>query len=339
MAKTAELPLVTPLYATYHYQGMSGAVIGSNPSIRNHFYNQVMNMRCDRQFLSGYTSPEFSIVGSSFRDNPWLKKVMIPMECAKGYLPFLIRSLIDEGYYVAFQGVDDYYIKGKSWYREKHFDHDGMIVGYDQNKKTYRIYAYNQNWQYCVFETPQDCFEEGRRSVEIEPEERMIIGVRPMPNKVELNPRTIAGKIREYLDSTFGRYPTDLDRVSLEKMPRAYGIVVQDYLLLYLDKLLDGSIPHDRMDRRVFRQLWEHKTVMLERIRAVEQALELGNDLSDRYAPFVAKADHMRMMYALYHQRRRDPLLHSIKEGLYDIRVAETMILREFAHRIEEAGK
>ena len=59
---------------------------------------------------------------------------------------FLIRSLIDNGYYVAFGGVDDYYMEGKSWYQEKHFDHDGLIVGYDQNDKTYTIYAYDQNW-------------------------------------------------------------------------------------------------------------------------------------------------------------------------------------------------
>lgn len=339
MAKAVELSLTTPLYATYHYQGMGSAVIGANPSIRNYYYNQVINMHCCRRFLTGYTSPEFSIVGSSYELNPHLEKIKFPMRCAGGHLGFLIRSLINEGYYVVFGGVDDYYMKGKSWYGEKHFDHDGLIVGYDQNDKTYTIYAYDQSWQYRTFRTPQSCFEEARRAMEKETATGFITGIRPRSEKVELNPRTVAQKIREYLDSTFGRFPSDIERVPPEKMPRAYGIVVQDYLRFYLDKLADGSIPYERMDRRVFRQLWEHKAVMLERIRAFESKLALGNELSEKYAPLVKKADDMRMMYALYNKRRRDPILHTISEGVREIRTAETTLLREFAHRVEEAGK
>ena len=40
----------------------------------------------------------------------------------------------------------------------------------------------------------------------------------------------------------------------------------------YIDKLYDGSIPYDRMDRRVFRLIWEHKKIMLERIEAMEKS-------------------------------------------------------------------
>lgn len=339
MAKKAELPLVKPLYGTYHYQGASSAIIQSNPSIKNYFYNSALNLKCERKFLTGYTSPEIGIVGSGYDVNPHLEKLKIPMKCAKGYLPFLIRSLIDNGYYVAFGGVDDYYMEGKSWYQEKHFDHDGLIVGYDQNDKTYTIYAYDQNWQYRTFKTPQACFEQGRRAMEKENPEGFIVGLKPLPNKVELKPLQIAQKIREYLDSTYGRFPLDLEKAPLEKKPFVFGILVQDYICLYLDKLLDDSIPHDRMDRRVFRQIWEHKAVMLERIRACEEHLHLGDDFGNAYAPFVKKADNMRMMYALYHQRRRDSLLLSIKQGLQEIRVAETLMLREFAHKLEEAGK
>ena len=175
--------------------------------------------------------------------------------------------------------------------------------------------------------------------MEKENPEGFIVGLKPLPNKVELKPLQIAQKIREYLDSTYGRFPLDLEKAPLEKKPFVFGILVQDYICLYLDKLLDDSIPHDRMDRRVFRQIWEHKAVMLERIRACEEHLHLGDDFGNAYAPFVKKADNMRMMYALYHQRRRDSLLLSIKQGLQEIRVAETLMLREFAHKLEEAGK
>lgn len=339
MAKAIELPLVKPLYSTYHIQGISSAIIQSNPSIKNYFYHSAFNLKCRRNFLAGYTSPEIGIVCSGYSVNPHLEKLKIPMWCAKGYLPFLIRSLIDNGYYVVFNGVDDYYMKGKSWYQEKHFSHDGLIVGYDQGDKTYTIYAYDQNWQYCTFKIPQACFEEGRNAIKKENPNGFIMGVKPLPDKVELQPLRVVQKIYEYLDSSREKYPLDLEKASLEEKPLAYGIVVQDYICLYLDKLLDESIPHDRMDRRVFRLIWEHKAVMLERIRACEEHLQLGDDFGNAYAPLVKKADNMRMMYALYNQRRRDSLLLSIKQGLQEIRMAETTMLREFAHKIEEAGK
>ena len=39
--KKIELPLVEPLYSTYHYQGPGTAVLVNNPSIRNWYLNQV----------------------------------------------------------------------------------------------------------------------------------------------------------------------------------------------------------------------------------------------------------------------------------------------------------
>ena len=49
------------------------------------------------------------------------------------------------------------------------------------------------------------------------------------------------------------------------------GIVVYDYISIYLDKLADGSIPHERRDRRIFRLIWEHKKCMCGRIRDIEE--------------------------------------------------------------------
>lgn len=39
MNKYAELPIIAPIYSTYHYQGDASAVINDNPSIRNWFLN------------------------------------------------------------------------------------------------------------------------------------------------------------------------------------------------------------------------------------------------------------------------------------------------------------
>ena len=77
------------------------------------------------------------------------------MQFMKGYIHPLIRNLLDAGYYVCFVGVDDYYVKGKSWYKERHVNHDGAICGYNQEDKTYCLYSYDSNWVYRKFWTTQ----------------------------------------------------------------------------------------------------------------------------------------------------------------------------------------
>ena len=39
--KSVQLPIVEPVYGTYHFQGGASAVIHDNPSIRNWFLNEV----------------------------------------------------------------------------------------------------------------------------------------------------------------------------------------------------------------------------------------------------------------------------------------------------------
>ena len=51
MKKKVELPLIEPVYSTYHYQGSGSAILKDNPSIRNWFLNEKMLLSCDKGFL------------------------------------------------------------------------------------------------------------------------------------------------------------------------------------------------------------------------------------------------------------------------------------------------
>ena len=161
MKKRVELPIVEPLYKTYNYQGNATAVLKENPSIRNWYLNEVMNLSCNRKFLNGYTTPEITVVNTTWIENPYLEKKWALYRFAKGYINPIIRELINNGYYVCFTSVDDYYVEGKSWYKERHRGHDGMICGYDQNDKTYCIYSYDSKWIQQKFWTSQKGFLQG----------------------------------------------------------------------------------------------------------------------------------------------------------------------------------
>lgn len=332
MNKYVELPLVTPLYETYHNQGSSTAIIANNPSIKNWYLNNAVNLYCNRKFLSGYTSPEIEIQDSSWSSNPYIEKRWFPMQYLNGHINSVIKNLLDDGYYVYFFGVDDYYVKGKSWYKEKHFNHDGMICGYNREDRTFCIYAYDSNWKYQKFWTPQIAFDAGRRAMFKKGDYGSINALKPKNDSVRFSATIALKKIEEYLNSNMDKYPEDEEGF-------VYGIVVYDYIVKYLNKLLDGSIPYERMDRRIFRLIWEHKKVMLERIQCIEKSRELGNEISMLYAPLVSIADDMRMMYASYHRRRRDSILTVINSKLLLLKEKERALLEELLKRTQGDDK
>ena len=315
MKPFAELPLLTPMYSTYHRQSAATSLFVSNPSIRNWYLNSVMILTCRTKFLDGYTSPMIGIKDSAWGDNPYFITHVIPFPFLKGNLSRFIRNAIDEGYYLGFEQVDDYYIKGKSWYKERHFAHNGLLCGYNQEDKTYCLFAYDSNWILRKFWTPQIGFYNGIKSMYKQNVFGEFWAIKPKKSNVLFSSPKALNKIVEYLKPT-----VENGVVS--------GIVVHDYIAKYLDKLLDGSIPYERMDRRVFRLIRDHKTVMLERIQCIESQLSLSGEISRDYAFIVKESENMHMLYASYRMKRRDSLLTDIRKKLFLINEKENELLK-----------
>ena len=330
--KSVQLPIVEPVYGTYHFQGGASAVIHDNPSLRNWFLNEVMNLCCSRMVLFGLTTPQIGIDKSTWEDVPFYDKRWYSTQFLRGCTNSVIRELLDSLYYVYFSGFDDYYMKGKTWYKERHFCHDGLICGYDSSDKTFTVFAYDNRWVYRCFKVPQKCFDAGRKSMYNQGVYGAVCGIKPYSNQVELDHSRIYLNLSEYLDSSLEKYPPD-------EKGAVYGITVQDYIVMYLDRLCKDEIPHNRMDRRVLRQIWEHKAVMLERIGKVEKMLSLGSDTSKAYSSLVEKANVTRMFYASYHMKRRDSLIPVMKNNLMEIRNEEEILLRSFVKKIGSALK
>ena len=326
--KKLELPLIEPVLSTYHHQGASAA-IALNPSIRNWYLNEKAILKCSHCFLTGFSAPEIDVFESSWYNNPYFSKVWYGTRLMRGYINPIIRNMINEGYYVCYNGVDDYYVEGKTWYKKRHFRHDGMIFGYDQEEKTYSIYAYDTNWIYNKFKTPQAAFNKGRIAVlKQNPDYSTgaICGIKPTTEIVKFDPHIALESIKKHLDSSFEKYPIDSEEDVL-------GTVVHDYIVMYVDKLMSGDISYDLMDYRVFRMIWEHKRLMLERLQKIESELNADNEISEKYSKVVSVADNMRMLYASHHMKRRDSLLPIIRKKLVNVKEAEAELLSEFVKK------
>lgn len=322
-----QLPYIEPMYSTYHWMANSGIPAKQNATSDNWFYNNTVEWRCTRKFLQGFTTPEMSLHTGNIWSMPFLEKSGINTRFARRCALDLIKTMLDDGYYVAFSGVDDYYVKGKSWYQEQHFKHDGLIVGYDDDDETLAIAAYDQRWIFTVFNTPQECFMEGLQTLCEKSSYGGIHAVRAKDEVQELDLKKIFEALREYLSSDIEKYP-------LTDTGIANGIVVYDYISMYLDKLADGSIPHERRDRRIFRLIWEHKKCMLGRIRAVEEKCQWDSSLSAAYNEVVTLAEKMRFIYSKFVIKYSSKDLENIQICLMKIKELEIKLLNVFADKL-----
>ena len=316
-----QLPYVEPMYSTYHWMASSGIPAKQNTTSDNWFYNNTVEWRCTREFLQGFTTPEISLHTGNLWSIPFLEKGGISTRFVRRCALDLIKTMLDDGYYVAFSGVDDYYVQGKSWYQEQHFNHDGLIIGYDDDNGTLAIAAYDQRWIFSVFDTPQECFMQGLQALCEKSSYGGIRAVKAKDEAQELNLQTICEAVKRYISSNLETYPlTDTGIVN--------GIVV------YLDKLADGSISHERRDRRIFRFIWEHKKCMLGRIRAVEEKCQWDDSLSAAYNEVVALGDKMRFIYSKFVIKYSGKDLENIQICLMKMKELEIKQLNVFAEKL-----
>lgn len=328
MKKSVELPIVEPIYSTYHYQGSACSVIAKNPSIRNWYLSNALVLCCHNQFLYGAYTPQLTVNNTYEHQNPYLERDLVSTKHIQPHIHSVIRKLLDNEYYVYFTDVDDYYIKGKSWYKTRHFNHDGLICGYDQNDQTYSIFAYNGDWKYRVFKTPQRNFKNGILANAEKGIYSELHGFRPLNIDISVEPELVLKNIREYLDSSFEKYPTTISQF-------IYGNITHDYIAMYLDCLLDERISYERMDWRIFRVIWEQKKVMQEALDKTEDILRLDKSISTEYKKIITMADKMRLLYASHHMKRRDSLLPGIITLLLESKHIEAELLSEFCEKAE----
>ncbi len=333
MAKSVLLPFEVPTFAIGQASGAAELAMIGHPTAYNQVLNQATSICCTRSFVRGFTTPQVIIPNIHIHCYSFIERYGVDFRFTHEFCLEIVKKMLDSGMYIYYTGVDDFYLPGKSWYGTRHLHHDGVICGYDDNDGSISIAAHDINWIYRVIRMPQECFIEGLKSSIEDKQYGTMTAYKIRDNTVvNINEREMLRHLKEYMDSNFEKYPADKDG-------EVRGIVVHDYLAMYIDKLKDGSIPYEKMDWRALRGIWEHKKCMLKRIKAVEDKNGWSNELSERYTPVVDKANCIRTMYAMYHKNHNDKLLQKIHDGLLDLAQSDKEIVGEFISRLEELVK
>lgn len=327
MRDIIQLPVKMSRFTAYNSTGSAGIVANENPEADNWYFNRSIHMQCDTRFYKGYTSPEIIVYDTVIQQIPFIHTWPVPNVVARHCLRDLVHANLEEGNYVLFSFVDDYYIEGKSWYHQRHFGHDGIISGVNEREKTYTITAYDSQWIYNTFDISQSCLLEALEQGLLLSNDGEIMGAKASMEPIPLDLAFIKGHLELEANRRLEDFAEDATHV--------FGSnALQACIVQYLERLKDGRIPSNRMDRRVFRWIWEYKKCMLDRIRAVEKALELSDTCSREYEPLVKLADNMRFLYTCYERKRDVSLLASLQDKLMDSKDKESIIFADLCGKM-----
>ncbi len=329
MADCVQLAYEYPWFAFTQGTAAPCIALRNHPTAYNAILNQCTTLSCSRRFLDGFTTPQVGIPRLNIHSFPCIERYGVALRFTHDRFREIVKKMLDEGFYIYFGGVDDYFLPGKSWYGIRHMSHDGILCGYDDNDGTYSVAAYDSDWVFRLIRIPQDCFREGLESGISQGWNGNLYAYRMRNGEIQPDEKQMLRYLKAHVDS-------DMDHFPLTERGNMEGIAVQGFLALYIEKLMDGSIPADRMDWRVLRPVWEHKKCMLDRLILLETLHGWEPEFSSRYRPLVDAANRNRMMYAVYHKNRRPELLENVRKGLLDGKEQERAILCDFIRKTEE---
>lgn len=329
MADCVQLAYEYPWFAFTQGTAAPCIALRNHPTAYNAILNQCTTLSCSRRFLDGFTTPQVGIPRLNIHSFPCIERYGVALRFTHDRFREIVKKMLDKGFYIYFGGVDDYFLPGKSWYGIRHMSHDGILCGYDDNDGTYSVAAYDSDWVFRLIRIPQDCFREGLESGISQGWNGNLFAYRMRNGEIQPDEKQMLRYLKAHVDA-------DMDHFPLTERGNVEGIAVQGFLALYIGKLMDGSIPADRMDWRVLRPVWEHKKCMLDRLIALEALHGWEPEFSSRYRPLVDAANRNRMMYAVYHKNRRPELLENVRKGLLDGKEQERAILCDFIRKTEE---
>ncbi|MCX8132096.1 MAG: BtrH N-terminal domain-containing protein [Clostridia bacterium] len=240
------------------------------------FYSNFIQMWASKSGPKGYWA-DFSMFSRN-RFCPFFKVSLINRKFMESkwdsIIDFVIES-IDFGFYV-YLNIDTYYIPVYENYLKQHSRHDIFIYGYDKEKKILNTADFFILQKYSHADVGFDDFEQSYVNYHLTGEADFVHGIELYTFEKEeykFDIYNTAKSINEFLLSKNTMIASDWE-VFDDKDDIVYGLQVYDVLHDYLLKVYKGET---YLDIRPFHMLYDHKTIMLQRIKYLEKSNYLSS--------------------------------------------------------------
>ncbi|UNK15971.1 BtrH N-terminal domain-containing protein [Paenibacillus sp. N3/727] len=301
--------------------------------IAKHYLNDLQEYRLDFY-------PDLMI---AYNNMPWLMykhsdKVLLD-QLGVDIHRYLITQLEREYYVVTY--VDEFYIHNSICYQQNHFVHDIFIYGYDLDRQIYHVAIFDKNRQFTMQEVTFEQFGQAYASQDKTTHSLISSCKRMEPldyegskygsgvGRFDFDLQLMIDVLTDYLE---GRNSTERLRIQQQPMEGYFGVEIYPYLQEFVTRVIEGV---QNFDVRQLHILWEHKKMMVARIKYLQQLGYLQEEtslLSEAERLEKQAYTHRNLMLKGFMSNNRNilqPLVHSLEEMLIAEKALITQLIEE----------
>ena len=264
-----------PVQSYQHHAFWLSMILGNEPAARPWLTMQYTNLMWDTRdgLLNPYIYSDWRFETEQLLPTKFL--VNVPPAMVRGYRTFdlvaLIREMLDHGYY-QMGTFDEFYVPAKLGYQKRHFVHNNLLYGYDDEKGCFLSIGYTRNRLYEPFAVSYTDYVESVYRLKQRVIGALFCYYQPNP-ACRFQPGTYRAVLSDYISAA-----------NKGETRNIYGIECLGVIAAALRERSEG--PFDLRPLRVIR---EHANLTYEGLTHLE-ASGAGIDPA-RYRPVVAAAE------------------------------------------------
>lgn len=313
------LPLTIAPIETYQGTSFILSVILSYENTVNAYYNNYINIQCDNTYNSydmnlnftGVTWEDYRIKGLAEMNLYFLKNIH-----QSTFIEF-VKERIDQGNYLLFYSVDEFYLSYSGHFQNKHNIHDTYVYGY--NADSFCIMAY-KGGKLSTFNIPM-----------LELLRALYCNVRVMEDLsfCTFRPNHCAKEIinlKEIKQSLYDYYHSEyLGNMSSTV---TYGISVYNILKQCVETAMSKSVSNAlRMDIRPFRLFWEHKKVLKDHILKISETILFDRMVYNMIDEIESQSNIIFKLMIKYRLNNDVHILEKVVNYLWQIKEKEERLI------------
>ncbi|MDB5055542.1 MAG: hypothetical protein JWM44_3592 [Bacilli bacterium] len=266
-----------------------------------------------------------------------------------GILQFIMDRIDQDGYVQLY--VNEYFLSGKRAYKSFHFPHEILLYGYNKAESKLNIVGFNERTMFGQYEIDfaefleayDHCHRDELYEDHIPFKKYVYVFHYNRQYEYPFDLKLVIQSLKEYLSghnssNTFRalRPPT---RAAAGRDVFSYGMDFYKLFTHYLQYNI-GEL-NETMDLRLTHTNWEHKKVMLERIRYMgeKNILKQAESYYLAFEKVEQKALVARNACVKYRIKPNKQLLQSILDDYLQIEHGERQILQEMVVELEKVNE
>jgi len=318
------LNIVDPPIATYQGISFILAILLCDENTKNLYYNNYINITMNnvtdyKKIGLGFTNvfwENYRLDGYATMDMYYIKDIK-----QASFIDFL-KKLIDRNNYLLLFSVDEFYLSYSEYYNKMHFFHDTYIYGYDDENFHIMAYTEEKLSRICI-----SCNEvkEAIYSRFHDNTNTSFCTFQPLTEqKALVDTKKIYKELKDYIEQKGN---------DIYAQTNVYGAAVYPYLYEYIEYISENE--DVKIDLRFFRMFWEHKKVMDDRIRYLNEEHLVSKNLSEKIKSIEENARLVFSLATKYYLSKRKAILGRIEPLIRKVQEEEHELVKELLDELK----